>query len=214
MYHQTKHSLLSCNFFKIMYDYKSIFDICIKNNAMKEEVSAAKNTLKCCKMYKTYWCNDDKTWLMFKQSTIIKNISLSSLIILSAKNLKQKKLSKKLLNKMLKFFCIQEFINKQMYHLSLLIIYKTHFIFHVFLLKSYNCRLNNDFILKYFAFKLIDDKQEWKVEKILQKWKRKKILYYKIQWKEYFMKYNQWFFFSSSFTCLCSLRLWNMMLFI
>jgi len=42
MYHQMKHSSLSCNFFKIMYDYKSIFDICIKNDVMKEEVSAAK----------------------------------------------------------------------------------------------------------------------------------------------------------------------------
>ncbi len=107
-------------------------------------------------------------------------------------NLKQKKLSKKLSNKMLEFFCIQEFINKQTYHLSLSIIYKIHSIFHVFLLKSYNHRLNDDSILEYFAFKLIDDEQEWKVEKILQKWKRKKILYYKIQWKEYLMKYNQW----------------------
>ncbi len=42
MYHQTKHSSLSCSFFKVMYDYKSIFDIYIENNAMKEEVSAAK----------------------------------------------------------------------------------------------------------------------------------------------------------------------------
>ncbi len=42
MYHQTKHSSLNCSFFKIMYDYKSIFNICIKNDAMKEEVSAAK----------------------------------------------------------------------------------------------------------------------------------------------------------------------------
>ncbi len=42
MYHQTKHSLLSCSFFKVMYNYKSIFDICIENDAMKEEVSAAK----------------------------------------------------------------------------------------------------------------------------------------------------------------------------
>ncbi len=58
---------------------------------------------------------------------------------------------------MLKFFYIQEFINKQMYHLSLSIIYKIHFIFHVFILKSYNCRLNDDFIFKYFAFKLISD---------------------------------------------------------
>ena len=45
MYHQMKHSLLSCSLFKVMYDYKSIFDICIKNDAMKEEVSAAKECI-------------------------------------------------------------------------------------------------------------------------------------------------------------------------
>ncbi len=93
---------------------------------------------------------------------------------------------------MLELFCIQESIDKQMYHLSLSIIYKIYSVFHVSLLKLYNRKLNDDFIFKYLAFKLINDEQEWKVEKILQKWKRKRILYYKIQWKEYFMKYNQW----------------------
>ncbi len=39
---QMKHASLNCSFFKVMYNYESIFDICIKNNAMKEEVSAAK----------------------------------------------------------------------------------------------------------------------------------------------------------------------------
>ncbi len=67
-----------------------------------------------------------------------------------------------------------------MYYLDLLIIYKIHFVFHVFLLKLYNYELNDDFIFKYLALKSIDDEQEWKVEKILQKWKRKRILYYKI----------------------------------
>ena len=76
--------------------------------------------------------------------------------MLSAKNLKQKKLSKKLSNKMIKFFCIQKFIDKQMYHLDLLIIYRIHSVFHVFLLKSYNRRLNDDFILDYLVFKLIN----------------------------------------------------------
>ena len=80
--------------------------------------------------------------------------------MLSAKNLKQKKSSKKLSNKMIKFFHIQELIDKQMYHLDLSIIYRVHSVFHVFLLKSYNRRLNDDFILKYFTFKLIDDEQE------------------------------------------------------
>ena len=112
--------------------------------------------------------------------------------MLSAKNLKQKKLSKKLSNKMIEFFHIQELINKQMYCLDLSVIYRVHSVFHVFLLESYNRRLNDDFILNYFVLELIDDEQEWKIEKILQKWKRKRILYYKIQWKEYLMKYNQW----------------------
>jgi len=77
--------------------------------------------------------------------------------MLSAKNLKQKKSSKKLSNKMLKFFHIQEFINKQMYCLDLSIIYRVHSVFHVFLLELYNCRLNDDFILDYLVLKLIDD---------------------------------------------------------
>ncbi len=121
-----------------------------------------------------------------------KFFNVNDLIMLSAKNLKQKKLNKKLSNKMIKFFHIQEFIDKQMYHLNFLIIYKFHSVFHVSLLKSYNCRLNDDFILKYLTSELIDDEQEWKVEKILQKWKRKRILYYKIQWKKYLIEYNQW----------------------
>ncbi len=121
-----------------------------------------------------------------------KFFNVDDLIMLSAKNLKQKKSSKKLLNKMIEFFHIQEFINKQTYHLDFSVIYRVHSVFHVFLLESYNSRLNDDSILNYLILKLIDDEQEWKIEKILQKQKRKKILYYKIQWKRYFIEYNQW----------------------
>jgi len=80
--------------------------------------------------------------------------------MLSAKNLKQKKSRKKLSNKMIEFFHIQEFIDKQTYHLDFSIIYRVHSVFHVFLLESYNHRLNNDSILDYFVLKLIDDEQE------------------------------------------------------
>ncbi len=77
--------------------------------------------------------------------------------MLLAKNLKQKKLNKKLSNKMIEFFHIQELINKQMYHFDLSIIYKVHSVFYMSFLKLYNCRLNDDFILDYLVFKLIDD---------------------------------------------------------
>ncbi len=80
--------------------------------------------------------------------------------MLSAKNLKQKKLSKKLSNKMIKFFHIQKLIDKQTYHLDLSIIYRVHSVFHVSLLKLYNRRLNDDFIFDYLILKLIDDEQE------------------------------------------------------
>ncbi len=80
--------------------------------------------------------------------------------MLSAKNLKQKKLSKKLSNKMIEFFRIQELIDKQMYHLDLSIIYKIYSVFHVSFLELYNHRLNDDSILNYFILKLIDDEQE------------------------------------------------------
>ncbi len=119
-----------------------------------------------------------------------KFFNVDDLIMLSAKNLKQKKLSKKLSNKMIELFYIQKLINKQTYHLNLSIIYKVYSVFHVFLLESYNRRLNDDSILNYLVLKLIDDEQEWKIEKILQKRKRKKILYYKIQWKEYLIEYD------------------------
>ncbi len=80
--------------------------------------------------------------------------------MLSAKNLKQKKLSKKLSNKMIELFHIQKLINKQTYNLDLSIIYKVYSVFHVFLLESYNRRLNDDSILNFLVLKLIDDEQE------------------------------------------------------
>ncbi len=180
-----------------MYDYKSIFDIHIKNDAMKEEVSAAKERVEMLQDVQNtlikWWQNAiDAQTKYYNWKHKFKFFNVNDLIMLSAKNLKQKKLSKKLLNKMIELFCIQKFINKQTYHLNLSVIYRVYFVFHVFLLKSYNCRLNDDFILDYLILELIDNEQEWKIEKILQKQKRKKILYYKIQWKEYFIEYNQW----------------------
>ena len=49
-----------------------------------------------------------------------------------------------------------------MYYLDLSIIYRVHSVFHVFLLKLYDCRLNDNFIFDYFVFKLIDDEKERK----------------------------------------------------
>ncbi len=145
-----------------MYDYKSIFDIHIENDAIKEEVSAAKKRVE---MLQDVWNTLTKWWQnainaqtkYYNWKHKFKFFNVDDLIMLSAKNLKQKKLSKKLSNKLIEYFCIQKSVDKQIYNLDLSIIYKVHSVFHVFLLKLYNCRLNDDSIFDYLVLKLIDN---------------------------------------------------------
>jgi len=59
IYHQTKHTSLNCSSFKVMYDYELIFDIYIKNDAMKEEVSTAKERVE---MLQDVWNMLMKQW--------------------------------------------------------------------------------------------------------------------------------------------------------
>ena len=62
---------------------------------------------------------------------------MSDLIILTIKNLKQKRSNKKLFHKFINFFRIVDKIRAQVYRLLLSIIYRIYNIFYVFLLKSY-----------------------------------------------------------------------------
>ena len=65
---------------------------------------------------------------------------MSDLIMLTIKNLKQKRLNKKLFYKFMNFFRIVNKVKTQIYRLLLSIIYRIYNIFHVFLLKSYHNR--------------------------------------------------------------------------
>ena len=62
---------------------------------------------------------------------------MSDLILLSIKNLKQKRLSKKLSHKFIKLFKMKDKIEKQTYRLTLSNIYRIHNTFYISLLKSY-----------------------------------------------------------------------------
>ena len=65
---------------------------------------------------------------------------MSDLIMLTIKNLKQKRLSKKLFHKFINLFRIIDKMRSQVYRLFLSIIYRIYNIFHIFLLKSYHNR--------------------------------------------------------------------------
>jgi hypothetical protein len=112
--------------------------------------------------------------------------------MLFIKNIKLKNSSQKFSHKFIKSFRIVETMNKQTYRLILFSFYRIHDVFHVFYLKSYKRRKNDNIISKYSFFELLDDHEINEIKKILQKKINKKILYYLIKWKNWSKKYNEW----------------------
>jgi len=92
---------------------------------------------------------------------------------LSIKNLSQKRSNKKLSHKFAESFCIQDIVEKQAYHLYLSTHYWIHNVFHVSYLKPYNQRLNDEIMQVLPPLKLINEKEEYEVEEILEKQRRK-----------------------------------------
>ena len=66
-----------------------------------------------------------------------KNFKIDNLIMLSTKNLKQKKSNKKLFHKFIELFCVKKFDQKQTYYLIFFNIYQIYFIFYVSLIELY-----------------------------------------------------------------------------
>ena len=95
--------------------------------------------------------------------------------MLIIKNLKQKRLSKKLFHKFVNFFRIVNKIKTQTYRLLLSIIYRIYNIFYIFLLKFYHNRDCDDASKSFMQiFELIDNNELWEIEKIINKIKNKK----------------------------------------
>jgi hypothetical protein len=114
------------------------------------------------------------------------------LIMLSIKNIKLKNSNQKLSHKFIESFRIVETMNKQTYHLILFSFYRIYDVFHVFYLKSYKRRKNDNIISEYFSSELLDDDEVNEIKEILQKKISKKIIYYLIKWKNWSEKYNEW----------------------
>jgi hypothetical protein len=112
--------------------------------------------------------------------------------MLFIKNIKLKNSNQKFSHKFIKSFHIVETMNKQIYRLILFSFYRIHDVFHVFYLKSYKKRKDDNIISKYFSSELLDDDEISEIKKILQKKISKKIIYYLIKWKDWSEKYNEW----------------------
>ena len=86
-------------------------------------------------------------------------------------------------HKFIELFRVQNLVEKQIYQLSLSIIYWIHNVFHVFYLKLYQYQWDDNSVQILQSSELIDDMKKYKVEKIQDKKKTKEKVWYKIKWK-------------------------------
>jgi len=196
-YINTKQSTLKCSFFYVMTEYNAFIHYNIENNIWEEKMPAAKNRVKqlhkahekLLKQWKSTVASQVKA---YNQRHKFKTYNKSNLILLSMKNLSQKHLNKKLSHKFAELFHIQDIIEKQAYCLYLSTHYWIHNVFHVSYLEFYNWRLNDEIMQVLPPSKLINEKEEYEIEEILEKQCRKGELWYKIKWIDYSSEYDQW----------------------
>ena len=122
-----------------------------------------------------------------------KSYKVGDLVMLSTKNLNQKKPSKKLSPRFVGPFRVQDKVGAQAYRLLLPATYRIHNTFHVSLLEPYHYRADDEHTDSFMqAPELIDDEEIWEVEEVLDKVKNKQGVWYKIKWVGWGHEYDQY----------------------
>ena len=107
------------------------------------------------------------------------------------KNLKNARFKKKLFYKFTKFFEIENVVKLQTYRFCLFDQWKIHFVFYVFLLKSYYINVN---IVLFAKMILVNEDEKYKIKDILKNKKKWEKLYYLVRWKGFSFCKDSWIF--------------------
>ena len=161
-----QNAFIEVSLYYACYDYHLEINYEIENNLIERKISIAKervktfHELKKSLMQRLEHVSVEQTRYYNRKykSTFFK---IEDLMILSTKNLKQKRSFKKLSHKYVESFKIENKIEAQIYRLTLSNIYRIHNIFHVSLLKSYRHRVDDKKTKQMMqTSNLIDDEKQ------------------------------------------------------
>lgn len=113
------------------------------------------------------------------------------LVLMSTKNLKLKLPSKKIAPRFIGPFRVLEPIGTQAYRLQFPSTFRIYDVVHISLLEKYVRRDSDDQSVLPLP-ELVDDNEEWEIEEIKDRKKRRGKIWYLIRWKGYPEEYNQW----------------------
>ena len=197
VYNNETQLFIECSLFYTLCEYHSEMNFFIRDDKHEKEVSAATERIKhlydICKVLVKWWQNIVNLQAKYyDKKHIPQTYKMRDLVMLLIKNLQLKKSSWNLSHKFIRPFRVKDLVEKQTYRLFLSDTYWIHNVFHVFYLKLYQCCWEDESISSLQLLKLINNKEEYEIEKILNKWKHKKKIWYKIKWKNWSEEYNQW----------------------
>ena len=190
VYNCAKHASIELASFEALFEYVSDFnfkfDFAQSNilatrqrlQSLHDKREQLKKNLKHSSETQTKWIN---------KKILAKTFSVRDKIMLSIKNLRQMRSKKKLSNKYIESFEIEDVVETQTYRLRLSFKWRIHSIFHVFLLEKYHI---NDFTESFEKVVLMNDHEKSKIEKILDV--KEKMFRYLIRWKEYSSCDDEW----------------------
>ena len=196
-YHQVKQATIGCSPFKMMYGYDPEVLISIEDDAARERVPAAEERVKKLhelreKLEKRWQDAMESSAKYYNKTHKPITFNKGDLVMLSAKNLKQRRPNRKLSHKYIGPFRVEAPIGSQAYRLTLPTTYRIYPVFHVSLLEPYKRREAGGEMQEYIPPELIDDSSEYEVEEILDRTKEKGQYFYKIRWKDWSSEYDQW----------------------
>jgi len=105
-------------------------------------------------------------------------------VLLSTKNLKAKQPSKKLTHHFIGLYCVEKIISRQAYKLTLPTAYQIYSVFHVSLLEPYVRQHGADVPKLFLLPVLVDDKEEYVVEELLEKKTEKGQVWFLVRWED------------------------------
>ena len=196
-YMNSQQSSIGCSPFFAMYGYNPEIHWEAGDGSLEGEVPAAKERVEQLQNYRKkieeHWRRAvDAQAKYYNASHTPKEYKVGELVMLSTRNLKQRRPSKKLSHQFVSPFRIEDKVGAQAYRLTLPTNYRIHNTFHVSLLEPYQLREGAESADFMQPPKLIDDEEQWEVEEIVDKVRNKEGVWYKVKWTGWGDIYNQW----------------------